>query len=925
MVKLSINVDDDNAEVLFDMKDVQAREAIEALEAAIKNLSTGTGVKGDKGDKGDPGPKGDKGDQGPAGDKGATGAAGAAGPQGVKGDKGDQGVAGDKGVSGAAGAAGAAGPQGVKGDKGDPGLAGAKGITGATGPKGDAGPQGLKGDKGDQGPAGPAGLGNGGTSGSDYLIELDKWGITQGTMGKPPYTTAQWATAYNNLLGFNNALKYAKDTGRGRIVVPKGIYSFCYTNLNGGAEIYQMQNTPIKPFDYQTLDLNGSQFEIMYDSINKNPYDKSPATTPAWKLSGTIIELTNCIHSHVINGKIIGDIPNRSFTDGGRGFNSEYGMEQTYGVSLNRGSKFCSFEYLDVSMFMGDGITMGSYPTNTISSNIIQSPKMLPGFVDDTGATVAREGAYVSAKFKLIRGVHKEIQMRTGGGYTRIPNIKNTWFEYLFFDEAGKIVGRKKAIYLQNTMVPYNAFTMSVQLLNETPGLADLTINYSITMPQTQFVTIKNCEIHDNHRGGISGGADFTTIEKSKVYHNGMDSSTGVPVFPDTTRYQINFEDSYCNFLNIVDCHFFSGFHSVLAGVYNVRIENCLFQGLNGPIIYNNSSTVITGNTFDDCNAFGLMPSMEYQRRTIHFTDNIVNTKVCGFNAEGHANTFVKVSNNTFNVDSITVVGNIEFKGNSVKALSGEKWNEYIQSSINCKVCEGNIFENFGGNNYYRFYASKEKGSDSIMKNNVFRNMSFNSVNIYNDTEFKDCEFYKCDITVPIRDKTLNSSLTFVGCLLQDTRIGIGGLYVNDKTIEGVSQKVIFEDSKVIFTKDYKKGVLVTIGDNISSNGIASPRSYEIEFLDGEFTNQVVTSNTRMMAYASAVTGDYPQLKKVTIEDTTLKIADISKFNIIADEGNSNPNSSVIIKNAKLRGFDAIKPTKNVKTEVYVTPLTKLI
>lgn len=474
-------------------------------------------------------------------------------------------------------------------------------------------------------------------------------------------------------------------------------------------------------------------------------------------------------------------------------------------------------------------------------------------------------------------------------------------------------------------MVPYNAFTMAVQLLNETPGLADLTINYSITMPQTQFVTIKNCEIHDNHRGGISGGADFTTIEKSKIYHNGMDSSIGVPVFPDTTRYQINFEDSYCNFLNIIDCHFFSGFHSVLAGVYNVRIENCLFQGLNGPIIYNNSSTVIKGNTFDDCNGFGLMPSMEYQRRTIHFTDNIVNTKVCGFNAEGHANTFVKVSNNTFNVDSITVVGNIEFKGNSVKALSGEKWNEYIQSSINCKVCEGNIFENFGGNNYYRFYASKKKDSDSIMKNNIFRNIAFNSVNINNDTEFKECEFYNCTIRVPVSDKTLNSSLTFEKCLLQDTQIDVGGVYVNDKSIEGIVQKVIFEDSKVIFTKDYKKGVLVTIGDNISSNGIVAPRSYEVEFNDGEFTNQVVTSNTRIMAYAAGVTGDYPQLKKVTIEDTTLRIADISKFNFIADESNSNPNSSVIIKNAKFRGFDEIKPTKNVKTEVYVTPLTKLM
>lgn len=281
-----------------------------------KEQQVQSGAIGAAGPKGEAGPAGAKGVTGIAGAIGAAGPKGEAGLQGVKGDKGDPGPVGTKGVTGAVG------PQGLKGDKGDPGSVGTTGATGATGPKGDAGPQGIKGDKGDQGPAGPAGSSNGGTSGSDYFIELSKWGITQGSMGKPPYTTGQWTIAYNNLLGFNNALKYAKDNGRGKIVVPTGIYSFCYTNLNGGAEIYQMQNTPIKLFDYQTLDLNGSQFEVMFDSINKNPYDKSPATTPAWKLSGTLIELINCIHSHVINGKIIGEILNRSFSDGGRGFNS---------------------------------------------------------------------------------------------------------------------------------------------------------------------------------------------------------------------------------------------------------------------------------------------------------------------------------------------------------------------------------------------------------------------------------------------------------------------------------------------------------------------------------------------------------------------------------------------------------------------------
>ena len=941
MVKISINVEDDNGQVLIDAKDAVAREAIVNLEAAINNLSNTTGIKGDKGDPGIAGakgvtgatgvtgaigPKGDKGDQGATGlqglkgDKGdlgsagAKGATGAAGLQGLKGEKGDQGPAGTKGATGAAGL------QGLKGDKGDQGLAGTKGATGATGL------QGLKGDKGDQGPAGPAGSGNGGMSGSDYFIELSRWGISKGTMGKPPYTNAQWAIAYNNLLGFNNALNYAKENGRGKIIVPPGIYSFCYTNLNGGAEIYQMENIPITLFDYQTLDLNGSQFEMMYDSMNKNPYDKSPASTPPWKLSGTLIDLTNCIHSHVINGKLIGDIPNRSFSDGGKGFNSEYGMEQTYGIAIDMGAKFCSAEHLEISMFMGDGIIIGSSPSHLVTWNLSGSePKALPGYINDAGATIKEAGAYVTSKFPLIRGVHKELQMRSGGGYTRIPPIKNTSFEFIFLDKGNKVVSRKQAVYLQNVTVPFNAYFVAIQLFNEAEGLKELKINFAITIPQSSHITINNCEIHDNHRGGISGGADFTTIEKCKIYHNGMDSGLGIPLFPDSTRYGINFEDNYSNFLKIRDCHLFSGFHSILAGAYHVRIENNLIQGMNGPIIYNNSSTIIRGNTFDDSDGLGLMYSMDEQRRTIHFCENIINTKVVDVNTDDHVNTFIKMSDNTWNVDAISLSGNIEFIDNAVKALSGDNWEEYTTSSIHCMKIEGNTFENFGGNNYYRFFVSKEKGSNSVMNNNVFRNISFNNVDLYNNTEFKDCEFYNCDLTVPVQDKKSNSSLTFEKCLLQDTQIDIGGQYVNDLAVTGIVQKVIFEDSKVILTPNYTRGVLLTINDNIASTGLKAPRSYEVEFINSEFNNQLTKANTRIAAYASAVTGDYPQLKKVTIEDTTLRIADISKFNFIADESNSNPNSSVIIKNAKFRGFDAIKPTKNVKTEVYVTPLTKLI
>ena len=287
-----------------------------------------------------------------------------------------------------------------------------------------------------------------------YVIDLEKWNIVQGDFGRPPYNDSEWEIAYNNLVGFNSAITYAKDNGITRIIVPKGIYSFCYTNLNGGSEFYEMINTPIKLYSNQILDLNGSIFKVIYDSITKNPYDKSPISTPPWKLSGKLIVLNECYNTHVINGTIIGDIPNRSFSDGGSGFNSEKGMDQTYGVNIDIGCRFCSVKSVDISMFMGDGIIIGNSPTRQGYWNISKGDtKAYPGYADINGVKVAKDGAYISNKFPIIKDEHKEIQMRSSGGYVRIPLIVNPTFEYLFYDSSDMLITRKQSVYLQTVML----------------------------------------------------------------------------------------------------------------------------------------------------------------------------------------------------------------------------------------------------------------------------------------------------------------------------------------------------------------------------------------------------------------------------------------------------------------------------------------
>ncbi|MFD9628790.1 right-handed parallel beta-helix repeat-containing protein [Peribacillus muralis] len=742
-----------------------------------------------------------------------------------------------------------------------------------------------------------------------YVIELERWGIVQGAFGKPPYTAEQWQKAYNNILGFNQALKYASDNGMNRAVVPNGTYSFCYTNFNGAAEIYAMVNTPIKLYSNQTLDFNGSTFEVMYDSINKNPYDKSPLTTPAWKLSGELIRIDNVSNAKVINGTIVGDIPNRSFSDGGSGFNSEKGMEQTYGIKIDSGAQFISIENIDVSMFMGDGITIGSYPTKTGKWNLNPSDtKAFPGYVDATGKIVQTiPGAYITNKFPVIQGEHKQLQMRTSGGYTRIPLIANKTFEYIFYNTKDAVIARKKAVYLQVVTVPLDTSYIRLQFINEKIGLPIIDIFYSITKPQAHHVKISGSTIHDNHRGGISGGADFTYISYNKIYHNGMDSGLNIPLFPDSTRYAINFEDSYSNNVIIENNHIFSGFNGVLMGVYHGRIVGNIISEIGGVVVYNNANIVIDGNVFYESSGLQITNSVATQERNILFTNNTINSSAMTIIGTG-VKTRVRLINNVINLDSLTSSGNVEIIGNNFKSYTGSTYTGYSNVTIDdIKICTGNTFEDFNYGSHYRVSVMKPKDSTNDISNNVFKSVSFNSNNLANDIEFLNSAFYDCLVSGQVADATLSHSILFKNCLFQDSSLELGGKYVNNTSIGGVTGKATFNNCKINYTSKYNGVFLMGISDNIKSTGYPEniiPRNYVLELINSELIHRSTTITTLVKYYNQDSNFDINHYKKVMIENSRIRALDISKLRLFLS---TNPNiytNSATIKNTTYEGFN---------------------
>ncbi|MGD7043257.1 hypothetical protein [Jeotgalibacillus proteolyticus] len=756
-----------------------------------------------------------------------------------------------------------------------------------------------------------------------YLIELSRFGIVQGSFGKPPYSLDEWTTAYNNIVGFNQALAYANAEGFTHVVVPRGTYSFCYSNSNpNGNEPYQQAGLPITLFSYQTLDLNGSTFEVIYDSINRNPFDQA-STNPVWKLAGSLILINECTNTHVINGTIIGDIPNRSFSDGGTGFNSERGMEQTYGIYFNRGNAFCSVKNINVSMFMGDGITIAAYPTASgswILNPTAQSRIAYPGMANASGTIVQTvPGAYISDKFSLIQGEHKQLQMRTAGGYTRIPLIQNKTFEYLFYNSSDVLLARKTAVYLQTVTVPLDAAYVRIQFRNEAVGLPSITIEYAITKPQSHHITISDCEIHNNHRGGISGGADFTSIKKNKIYHNGMDSGLNIPLFPDSTRYAINFEDSYCNDVTVEDNHIFSSFNGILLGAYHIKIRGNSLSENNGIRIYNNASALIEGNVLDQA-GFSISTTVPTQERHILFLNNVVNSPT--FSLQPINKTTIVIKNNRLNVNSMNVTGDVEFDGNYVKSLFGSSHTDYTTLLLNVKKCTNNTFEDFNYGSHYRFALTKPAYSSHYIDNNVFRSVSFNSVNLYNDLEFDCCTFFNCAITFQVSNLAASSSLRFTDCTLQDTYVEAGGRYINNVTNGGLTSKASFYDCRVILTSSYSRPAFFTLADNKPEDTLnpgVLPRRYELYMRNCEL-DIAVTSNVVLMKYGSGT--DIKQPRKVVIEQSLIHVRDLTKFKILEGSHGNNANYEATLIDCTFIGFTDLPAPTYGSLNVYKKVLT---
>ncbi|GAF67010.1 hypothetical protein BTS2_3918 [Bacillus sp. TS-2] len=514
---------------------------------------------------------------------------------------------------------------------------------------------------------------------SQFVIDLERWGITNGLPSKP-YQASDYELADQNIRGLNQALNHAVELNVTNVFLPKGEYALCYPR-------------EIKMLSHITLHLNGSILKVIYDSDHQSPFD-TRNSNDYFNFIGNSISFENVTNAHLIGGTIIGCRDDRSFSSP-----NERRQEHTYGVIITKGSNHCSVKNCVVRDYMGDNISIRSDSPQTLAEfNLNLSLQT----VDQRGALIPSENALTSGFIDIPNQEYTSFLI-AGFGYARHTSLIRKEVHVHFYNENNEYLRslRNRKIYTPIT-IPLTARKLRIEFLNETNPSKNMniTIRWGLF---PNFNTIEHNEIYNGHRGGITSGGSYNMIQHNIIRDNGYNFLDGKPLFSDSTRYGINQEDSYGDHCVIRNNLIYNSNHGILVGCYSIEIENNHIYQVDSIAIniYSTSFAKISGNYLYRCqNTVGLMTanlpeSHIYMERNYLYggTTQLVGS---GYDIKVLDNTFVDPSNISL-FDSPKAV----FKNNHIQYTSYYNGN----GQITANMMEGCIFEAKGPRREITFYS----------------------------------------------------------------------------------------------------------------------------------------------------------------------------------------------------------------------------
>ncbi len=516
-----------------------------------------------------------------------------------------------------------------------------------------------------------------------YLVDLKKFGITPGYQKRGSdnhYTDKQYDLMYNNGIGFTNAIRWAYDNGYDGIRFPKNDYCFTpRTTKNDKPATGPI--VLVQDLDKFDIDFGGGSYYLILDSKKKSKYFTVSPDKP-YAQGGTLFFVACCINLQLHNGRFVGDRKLRDYDDG-----AERNLENSRAFALSSYCQNIRLHHLDLSEFMADGVSVGQFgnwfpdyessfytPKMSwtgkaalgkyilIGNSLVKDPV---NFEHCTISNYLRLTNHYHNNFAVIRKIasRRLFTVNNNLGYTRLINNYHNVDILTFDDQRSTDVPLRiiRTSYLENfELLPGETGVKIQSWYDEGAGEEGIQHSGTVSDVISSNCVIENCQIHDNHRGGISGGCNYVTVRNCSFSKNDSDRNyqgKTIPLFMiGATNYHINFEDSYAKGLEIYNCSFSRNNTSIgrlLFGVLTLSFHHNDSDA--GVVIYNNLCSDIHDNVFNSV-ALGLADwrhsinndilhdyGFVYSSRVIWIHDNVY--KSLG-SFKNHYRTFVWQSNN---------------------------------------------------------------------------------------------------------------------------------------------------------------------------------------------------------------------------------------------------------------------------------------
>ncbi|MBD1379245.1 right-handed parallel beta-helix repeat-containing protein [Metabacillus arenae] len=690
-----------------------------------------------------------------------------------------------------------------------------------------------------------------------YVIELNRWGITQGIPEKP-YVSDDYYMADDNITGINNALKYASDNGYSEVIFPKGEYAICFPQS-------------IRTQPNMVINFSASKLKVIYDSDNRSPLDTRPVDSLVCEFGGTSI-LCTTPNTHIVNLRLIGDREDRSWIN----LADERRLENTIGIKLGGGSDKSSVKYCNVSHYMADAIFVSFDPYQGMPG----IGQMEFGEIDTTGTLVT------SADTKMIRTVNfisipqgVESFAMIGLGYAPSTSIPSGLYNAYFYNEDGAFVYKQSNIRTRDKVVVPNGAskfklswigdgTLDQGLLPNNPAYWAILIKHGISSD----VLIEYNEIHRCHRGGIFLGANNVTIRKNHFHNTGYHGNTdidGLPTFTDFTRYSITTEDHIGHNCKILDNVFENTRMAVaMRGEYNDisgnEFKNCTYS----VVLYSQRHVTINKNV----SYYAEMHCYEYDNhhRNWIITDNIFNYSTLSLPGTGTAST---ISNNAFanNSQAVIDIHVLNFSNNSFN-------NSFINIQNNDTVISNCAFTNGAHVDLYNMQQVYDKIIGCTFVNSYVLGQSSTEL-IVKKSFFKDST---------IRFAVGNMSFRLENCEVRNTTNSImshptyAGLGRMGHTLELVKCSISLGRNAIINANDW--GTLRILDCNINFD------------ITSDFTTGLVTTN------------NVTELLEIINSTITTSNAQVSQ--------NVNTTKEIIVSGSDLINFSLTTPSVQIQSDL---------